>query len=139
MSVADTELKARHRAMWGTGDYPLMVETFLLEVGERLVEACGIEPRGRACSTAPQARPGGTSRLARSAERPAPSRSRRLGGRRMALCGAMTFEREGDFELRVKRRRAQRRVPPPYAPLTVDATEGARARAPGLSCHTTDQ
>ena len=38
--LADSELKARHRAMWGSGDYPLMVETFLLPVGERLVEAC---------------------------------------------------------------------------------------------------
>ncbi|HEX2086275.1 MAG TPA: methyltransferase domain-containing protein [Solirubrobacteraceae bacterium] len=30
--------------MWASGDYPLMVETFLLPVGRRLVEACGIEP-----------------------------------------------------------------------------------------------
>jgi SAM-dependent methyltransferase len=38
----DTELKARHRAMWASGDYPKMVETFLLPLGPRLVEACGI-------------------------------------------------------------------------------------------------
>jgi len=42
--LADTELKARHRAMWASGDYPQMVDTFLLPVGERLVEACRIEP-----------------------------------------------------------------------------------------------
>jgi SAM-dependent methyltransferase len=42
VQLADLELKARHRAMWGSGDYPLMVDTFLLPVGERLVEACGI-------------------------------------------------------------------------------------------------
>ena len=42
-SGADTELKARHRAMWASGDYPSMVETFLLPLGPRLVEACGIE------------------------------------------------------------------------------------------------
>jgi SAM-dependent methyltransferase len=30
--------------MWGSGDYPLMVETFLLPVGERLVDALGIGP-----------------------------------------------------------------------------------------------
>jgi SAM-dependent methyltransferase len=42
VQLADSELKARHRAMWGSGDYPLMVDTFLLPVGERLVEACGI-------------------------------------------------------------------------------------------------
>ena len=38
----DSELKARHRAMWASGDYPLMVETFLLPLGPALVEACGI-------------------------------------------------------------------------------------------------
>jgi SAM-dependent methyltransferase len=44
MSVhaADSELKARHRAMWASGDYPIMVDTFLLPIGPRLVEACGI-------------------------------------------------------------------------------------------------
>ena len=41
-SVTDSELKARHRAMWASGDYPSMVETFLLPLGPRLVEACGI-------------------------------------------------------------------------------------------------
>src|SRR6185436_9279013 len=38
------ELKARHRAMWASGDYPSMVETFLLPLGPRLVDACGIGP-----------------------------------------------------------------------------------------------
>ena len=41
--AADTELKAKHRAMWGTGDYPLMVDTFLLPIGQRLVDVAGIE------------------------------------------------------------------------------------------------
>ncbi len=40
----DSELKARHRAMWSSGDYADMVETFLLPLGPRLVEACGIGP-----------------------------------------------------------------------------------------------
>ena len=40
----DAELKARHRAMWASGNYPSMVETFLLPLGPRLVEACGIGP-----------------------------------------------------------------------------------------------
>jgi SAM-dependent methyltransferase len=39
----DSELKARHRKMWATGDYADMVETWLLPLGPRLVEACGIE------------------------------------------------------------------------------------------------
>ena len=43
MSTADTELKGRHRKMWASGDYEGMVETFLLPLGPRLVEACGIE------------------------------------------------------------------------------------------------
>jgi len=33
-STADSELKARHRSMWESGDYPSMVETFLLPLGE---------------------------------------------------------------------------------------------------------
>jgi SAM-dependent methyltransferase len=41
-SSADTELKARHRKMWASGDYPAMVETFLLPLGPRLVDAAGI-------------------------------------------------------------------------------------------------
>jgi len=43
-SSADAELKSRHRAMWASGDYPAMVETFLLPLGPRLVQACGIGP-----------------------------------------------------------------------------------------------
>ena len=41
-TVPDSELKAKHRAMWASGDYPSMVETFLLPLGSRLVEAAGI-------------------------------------------------------------------------------------------------
>jgi ubiquinone/menaquinone biosynthesis C-methylase UbiE len=41
-STADSALKARHRAMWASGDYPSMVETFLLPLGPKLVDACGI-------------------------------------------------------------------------------------------------
>ncbi len=52
MSTPDTELKARHRAMWATGDYPSMVETFLLPLGPRLVEAAGIGPGMRVLDVA---------------------------------------------------------------------------------------
>ncbi len=38
----DAELKLRHSAMWASGDYSRMVETFLLPLGPRLVDACGI-------------------------------------------------------------------------------------------------
>ena len=54
MSVqpADPELKTRHRAMWAAGDYPLMVETFLLPVGERLAAACDLGPGRRVLDVA---------------------------------------------------------------------------------------
>ena len=42
LDVTDSELKARHRAMWASGDYPHMVDTFLLPLGPRLVDACPI-------------------------------------------------------------------------------------------------
>jgi SAM-dependent methyltransferase len=38
---ADDQLKARHRAMWASGDYADMVETFLLPLGPRLADAAG--------------------------------------------------------------------------------------------------
>jgi SAM-dependent methyltransferase len=41
-TASDSELKSKHRAMWASGDYPSMVETFLLPLGPRLVEVCGI-------------------------------------------------------------------------------------------------
>ena len=43
-TAPDAELKARHRKMWASGDYPSMVETWLLPLGPRLVEACEIVP-----------------------------------------------------------------------------------------------
>jgi SAM-dependent methyltransferase len=51
-STSDPELKARHRAMWASGDYPSMVETFLLPLGPRLVEACEIGPGMRVLDVA---------------------------------------------------------------------------------------
>jgi SAM-dependent methyltransferase len=48
----DAELKARHRAMWASGDYPSMVETFLLPLGPRLVAACDIGPGMRVLDVA---------------------------------------------------------------------------------------
>jgi SAM-dependent methyltransferase len=54
MSTAtpDAELKARHRKMWASGDYPSMVTTFLLPLGPRLVEACAIGPGMRVLDVA---------------------------------------------------------------------------------------
>src|SRR5918995_882921 len=52
VAVTDSELKQRHRTMWASGDYPLMVETFLLPLGPRLVEACGIDEGTRVLDVA---------------------------------------------------------------------------------------
>jgi SAM-dependent methyltransferase len=49
---ANSELKARHRSMWASGDYPSMVETFLLPLGPRLVAACEIGPGMRVLDVA---------------------------------------------------------------------------------------
>jgi SAM-dependent methyltransferase len=46
------ELKAKHRKMWASGDYPGMVETFLTPLGPRLVEFCGIGPGERVLDVA---------------------------------------------------------------------------------------
>jgi SAM-dependent methyltransferase len=51
-TAADTELKARHRAMWASGDYARMVETWLLPIGERLVRSCGIQEGDRVLDVA---------------------------------------------------------------------------------------
>ena len=40
----DAELKARHRAMWASGDYASMVETWLLPLGDVLVDASAVGP-----------------------------------------------------------------------------------------------
>jgi SAM-dependent methyltransferase len=51
-TITDTELKGRHRKMWASGDYPSMVETFLLPLGPRLVEAAGVEAGQRVLDVA---------------------------------------------------------------------------------------
>ena len=100
-STADSELKARHRAMWASGDYPSMVETFLLPLGPRLVEACGIGPGMRVLDVA--AGTGNASILA--AQRGAPVTASDLtpelleAGRRRAEAEGLEFEwAEGDAE-----------------------------------------
>jgi SAM-dependent methyltransferase len=50
--AVDNELKAKHRVMWGNGDYPLMVDTFLLPIGRRLAEGAGIGPDVRVLDVA---------------------------------------------------------------------------------------
>jgi len=51
-STPGDELKTRHRKMWASGDYPEMVETFLLPLGPRLVAECEIGPDMRVLDVA---------------------------------------------------------------------------------------
>ena len=39
---ADRELKAKHRTMWGLGDYPSVATEVIADLGPVLVQACGI-------------------------------------------------------------------------------------------------
>jgi len=50
--TSDAELKARHRTMWASGDYPSMVDSWLLPLGLRLVEECGVGPGTRVLDVA---------------------------------------------------------------------------------------
>ena len=52
VELDDAALKSKHRAMWASGDYPSMVETFLLPLGPRLVEAAAITPGMRVLDVA---------------------------------------------------------------------------------------
>src|SRR3954463_6337439 len=80
-TVPDTELKTRHAAMWASGDYPGMVETFLLPLGPRLVDAAGAGAGRRVLARAARnghpAPPRG-NREPRHPRRPARRRRRRL-------------------------------------------------------------
>ena len=46
------ELNTKHATMWASGDYPKMVDTFLLPLGPRLVQAAGIGPGQRVLDVA---------------------------------------------------------------------------------------
>ena len=45
-------LKARHRAMWASGDYPRVAREMIAPLGPRLVEACEVEPGDRVLDVA---------------------------------------------------------------------------------------
>ena|SRR3712207_4170202 len=57
--ATETELRARHRAMWASEDCSRMVDTFLLPLGPPLVDACDIVARARGLDVA--AGPGNAS------------------------------------------------------------------------------
>lgn len=48
----DRELKARHRAMWASGDYPAVAADLVWPLGERLVDAAGVRSGDRVLDVA---------------------------------------------------------------------------------------
>jgi ubiquinone/menaquinone biosynthesis C-methylase UbiE len=51
-STISDPLKARHRTMWGLGDYPLVADTVVPDLGAVLVDACGVMPGDRVLDVA---------------------------------------------------------------------------------------
>ncbi len=51
---AERAVKAKHRAVWASGDYPAVAADLIPGLGARLVRACGIRPAS-VFSTSPQA------------------------------------------------------------------------------------
>jgi SAM-dependent methyltransferase len=49
---ADQALKAKHRAMWASGDYPSVAADVIPDLGAILVEACGVGPHDRVLDVA---------------------------------------------------------------------------------------
>jgi SAM-dependent methyltransferase len=49
---ADRQLKAKHRALWASGDYPAVAAELIPELGHELVRACGIESGDRVLDVA---------------------------------------------------------------------------------------
>ena len=48
----DQALKAKHRAMWASGDYPAVAAEVIPDLGTVLVEACGVGPDDRVLDVA---------------------------------------------------------------------------------------
>jgi SAM-dependent methyltransferase len=44
---ADRALKAKHRALWASGDYPAVAADLIADLGTALVRACGVKPGDR--------------------------------------------------------------------------------------------
>jgi SAM-dependent methyltransferase len=49
---ADRQLKAKHRALWASGDYPAVAADLIPDLGPRLVAACGIRSGQRVLDVA---------------------------------------------------------------------------------------
>jgi ubiquinone/menaquinone biosynthesis C-methylase UbiE len=49
---ADRALKARHRAMWALGDYPVLAADIIPDLGQILADACAVRPGDRVLDVA---------------------------------------------------------------------------------------
>lgn len=49
---ADRQLKAKHRALWASGDYPAVAAELIPELGPRLVRACDVRTGQRVLDVA---------------------------------------------------------------------------------------
>lgn len=50
--AADRQVKAKHRALWASGDYPAVAAELIPELGPRLVDACGVRAGQRVLDVA---------------------------------------------------------------------------------------
>ena len=50
--AADAAVKAKHRAIWASGDYPALAADLIADLGPALVDACGVRPGMRVLDVA---------------------------------------------------------------------------------------
>jgi SAM-dependent methyltransferase len=51
-AASDAAVKAKHRAMWASGDYPALASDLIADLGPALVDACGVRPGMRVLDVA---------------------------------------------------------------------------------------
>lgn len=51
-AAADRDLKAKHRALWASGDYPAVAAELIPTLGPELVQACAVRPGDRVLDVA---------------------------------------------------------------------------------------
>ena len=51
-AAADAAVKAKHQAMWASGDYPALAHDLIADLGPALVDACRVRPGMRVLDVA---------------------------------------------------------------------------------------